>query len=233
MITKICWFAAFGPIKGFVSTEEQIDANRRNGSLSNGPKTLEGKAASSKNAIKHGLLSDEALLPGEDKGKFEQFAGQLRAELGPQGELELALVERVIGLLWRLRRIGKLEAGVLFWHRCLVANPPEVTHSNHSYRQEIMRRNRDQEEARRRANAIEHAKKTDAFELAATGEAHIGGENSLAKLSRYETSIQRNLLRMLHELQRLQAARKGQPVPAPQVVDIDVTGVPELPRTGD
>ena len=164
---------------------------------------------SSKNAIKHGLLSDEALLPGEDQGKFEQFANHVRAELWPHGELELALVERIIGLLWRLHRIGKLEAGVLFWHRCLVANPPEVTHSNYSCRQEIMRRNVEQEEAQRRANAIEHAKKTDAFELAATGEAHIGGKNSLDKLSRYESSIQRNLLRILHELQRLQAPAKA------------------------
>ena len=106
-----------------MSTEEQIDANRRNGSLSKGPKTPEGKAASSKNAIKHGLQSDEALLPGEDRGKFQQFADQLRAELGPHGELELALVERIIVLLWRLHRVGKLEAGVLFWHRCLVEKP--------------------------------------------------------------------------------------------------------------
>lgn len=113
------------------------------------------------------------------KASFEQFANHVRAELWPHGELELALVERIIGLLWRPHRIGKLEAGVLFWHRCLVANPPEVTHSNYSCRQEIMRRNVEQEEAQRRANAIEHAKKTDAFELAATGEAHIGGENSL------------------------------------------------------
>ena len=66
-----------------MSTQEQIDANRRNGGLSNGPKTAEGKAASSKNAIKHGLLSDEALLPGEDEDRFEQFANQLRTELWP------------------------------------------------------------------------------------------------------------------------------------------------------
>ena len=86
---------------------------------------------------------------------------------------------------------------------------------------------------KRRANAIKHAQNTDAGELAVTGEAYIGGENSLTKLSRYESSIQRNLVKVLHELQRLQATRKGEPVPAPQVVDIDVTGVPELPGTGD
>ena len=59
------------------------------------------------------------------------------------------------------------------------------------------------------------------------GDSYINGEDTLAKLSRYESSIQRNLLRMMHELQRLQAARKGEHVPAPQAIDIDVTGLPE------
>ena len=66
-----------------MSSQEQIEANRRNGALSNGPKTPDGKATSSKNAIRHGLLSDEALLPGEDQGKFEQFANRLRTDLWP------------------------------------------------------------------------------------------------------------------------------------------------------
>lgn len=218
-----------------MSSEGQIDANRRNGSLSNGPKTPEGKANSSKNAIKHGLLSDQSFLPGEDKSKFEGFADQLRAELGPDGELELALVERIIGLLWRLHRIGKLEAAILFWQRCLAANPPAwwnkflpSSHASVLKVKEVEHENA----TRRRANAIEHAQNVDALEMAAVGEAYVGGENSLAKLSRYESSIQRNLLRMMHELQRIQADRKGEPVPAPQLVDIDVAGVPELKSSG-
>jgi len=39
---------------------------------------------------------------------------------------------------------------------------------------------------------------------------------------RYETSIERGLYRALHELQRLQAARRGEAVAAPVAVDVCV-----------
>lgn len=44
------------------------------------------------------------------------------------------------------------------------------------------------------------------------------------KFTRYITSIQRQILRILHELERLQATRKGQNVPLPVVVDMDIGG---------
>ena len=47
--------------------------------------------------------------------------------------------------------------------------------------------------------------------------------DAFSKLSRYETTIERGLYRALHELQRLQAARAGQAVPPPAVVDVDVS----------
>jgi hypothetical protein len=42
-------------------------------------------------------------------------------------------------------------------------------------------------------------------------------------LRRHESENSRSLLRALHELQRLQAARKGDHVSAPAVVDVDLT----------
>ena len=41
-------------------------------------------------------------------------------------------------------------------------------------------------------------------------------------------ALSRSMLRTLHELQRLQAARTGKHVPAPAVVDVDVS-LPESP----
>jgi hypothetical protein len=48
------------------------------------------------------------------------------------------------------------------------------------------------------------------------------GLNALSKLARNESRIERSYYRALHELQRLQAVRDGQVVPAPLVAEIDV-----------
>ena len=42
----------------------------------------------------------------------------------------------------------------------------------------------------------------------------------LEHLSRYERAIENSLFRALHELQRLQAARQGAPVPVPVMLDV-------------
>jgi hypothetical protein len=75
-----------------MSTERQIEANRLNGSLSSGPTTPAGKAVASQNSLKHGLLSREVLLPGEDEEEFATFGRGLWQELDSQGALEYALV---------------------------------------------------------------------------------------------------------------------------------------------
>ena len=52
------------------------------------------------------------------------------------------------------------------------------------------------------------------------------GANAFSKLSRYETAIERSLYKALHELQRLQAARRADGnVPPPAAIDVDVSGV--------
>jgi hypothetical protein len=53
--------------------------------------------------------------------------------------------------------------------------------------------------------------------------AFIGyGREKMGILSRYEVTLERSLYKALHELQRLQAGRAGQPVPLPEAVDVDV-----------
>ncbi|MEO1017257.1 MAG: hypothetical protein AAFY56_06130, partial [Pseudomonadota bacterium] len=48
------------------STARQ-EASRANGAKSNGPVTAEGKETSSRNAVRHGLLSAAPTLSGEEK----------------------------------------------------------------------------------------------------------------------------------------------------------------------
>ena len=95
-----------------MTSDKQIDANRQNALKSTGPKTPDGKDAVRLNALRHGLLSEEILLPGEDEEALRELTEGLRDELQPVGELEGLLVDRITSLLWRLRRLARVEAGV-------------------------------------------------------------------------------------------------------------------------
>ncbi len=89
-------------------SQKQLEANRQNAKLG-GVKTEEGKAVSKYNALKHGLLSKEVLLEGEDEKMLVEVGKKLRAELEPQTELELVLVDRITANVWRLRRVMQIE----------------------------------------------------------------------------------------------------------------------------
>ena len=54
-----------------MTTQAQTAANRINSQKSTGPRTAEGKAVVSQNAVKHGLLAREAVIRGEDPGEFK------------------------------------------------------------------------------------------------------------------------------------------------------------------
>ena len=98
-----------------MTNPKKIQANRQNARKSSGPKTPEGKAVARMNATKHGLLSQQVLLPGEDEAALEDLGERLRAELQPVGELEDLLVDRIVAAYWRLRRLGRIEAGIFAW----------------------------------------------------------------------------------------------------------------------
>jgi hypothetical protein len=95
-----------------MTSERKVEANRKNALKSTGPKTPEGKDGIRLNALKHGLLSREILIPGEDEAALRELGERLRAELQPAGQLEDLLVERVIAATWRLRRLWRVEAGI-------------------------------------------------------------------------------------------------------------------------
>ena len=100
-----------------MTSEGKAEANRRNAQKSTGPRTPGGKAAVRLNALRHGLLSKEVLLPGEDGEALGELGDRLWAELQPVGELENLLVGRVVAAVWRLRRLGRVEAGIFAWER--------------------------------------------------------------------------------------------------------------------
>jgi hypothetical protein len=85
---------------------------------SRGPRTAEGKARSSQNALKHGLRAQKfVLVEGEDAAEFEALEAALADELAPVGVLQSVLAGRIARAAWRLSRADRMEVE-LFEREC-------------------------------------------------------------------------------------------------------------------
>jgi hypothetical protein len=90
-------------------TEAQIAASRANGRRSQGPVTPEGKARSSQNAFRHGLLAECVVLVGEETANFQAYLDQHIARFLPADDVEMNLVEEMVSAAWRERRATGLQ----------------------------------------------------------------------------------------------------------------------------
>ncbi|MBV9780036.1 MAG: hypothetical protein JOY62_08680, partial [Acidobacteriaceae bacterium] len=95
-----------------MSTHAQIQANSVNGQLSIGPKTPEGKAKSSLNAVKTGLTGRTVLLPSDDAAAYQKHVQRFFDQYKPAGDEESALTQSLADTEWRLLRIPSLEMGI-------------------------------------------------------------------------------------------------------------------------
>ena len=95
-----------------MATLKQFEANRRNAQHSTGPKTPEGKAAVSMNALRHGLRARSVLLPGEDRNEFTQLCDDLEGEWHPQSRTEQFYVEQMAVSQWKLCRMEVTEVNI-------------------------------------------------------------------------------------------------------------------------
>lgn len=96
-----------------MASSRQVAANRANARKSTGPKTPAGKAVAAGNATRHAILQGGLVATrDEDAGALEALRDSFAAELAPQGPLEAALVERIVGAVWRLRRVQGAEVGM-------------------------------------------------------------------------------------------------------------------------
>jgi hypothetical protein len=108
-----------------VTSPKKLQANQTNAKASTGPKTARGKAVSSANATRHGMLSRELLLPHEDPAEFDELLGALIGELGAVGTLECTLVERIAVAIWRQRRLVRAEHRDIQLQNDVAAQGPE------------------------------------------------------------------------------------------------------------
>ena len=106
-----------------MATPAQITANRANAQLSTGPRSADGKAASSRNALKFGIHARSLVIPGEDPEELEELASEYERDLVPVGAVEIALVETIARSAWFMRRVSRIEAEVVHARLAAQENP--------------------------------------------------------------------------------------------------------------
>ena len=205
-------------------TEAQINANRENAKKSTGPRTAEGKAASSRNGLKHGLCADKHILPGEDPAEFLSLVQNLFDTFLPVGDGEEKLVLRIAAAQWRLDRIFPMEAGIYRDRFHDVARKEE-------FRQDQYQTKKGYAEDDGKPVPPPPAPPDQGDLLARAFNVDCEGPNSFTKLARYETSIERTIDRCLRQLKAFQAARNtpGTTPKGPAEASKPVSDPPEAP----
>ncbi len=80
-----------------------------NGAKSQGPVTEEGKARSSQNAVRHGVVSAEMVLSEQETGIADGIRYGYVRRYVPQDRLESEIVESLVLAMIKLRRLDRLE----------------------------------------------------------------------------------------------------------------------------
>jgi hypothetical protein len=128
LIRRLVWAAGFDPAgregadisqllhnsegkSGVVMTSPaRVLANRRNAMKSTGPRTKEGKRRSAMNALKHGMTAEIALMPEEDKVKFERRVREWVGDFRPRTDEERFYAERAVYFSWQVQRGFKAQS---------------------------------------------------------------------------------------------------------------------------
>src|SRR3954452_11760849 len=99
-------------------SEAKLAANRANALKSTGPRTEEGKAASSQNALKHGIYSHSFFLGTESEDQFNELRDAYFEQFKATSPLEQQLIYNIVMLEWQIRRYRIGENTIL--HMTLV-----------------------------------------------------------------------------------------------------------------
>ncbi len=163
-----------------MSSQARIGANRRNAQKSTGPRTPEGKARSSQNALRHGLaaISHHSFLAAEDRSAFERMLGGYIRIYQPAHADEVDLLTDAVFCKWRQQRAWTTEAQMI---------EMAVALNQHDLQKKLPKAN----VAAQVANGFIHS------------------AEQTQPLRRYEAQLHRQYLRNLKELRDLQAFRTG------------------------
>ena len=182
-----------------MATEAKILANRRNAQKSTGPRTPEGRAAISQNAIKHGFLAQKDIISSESQADFELYRRQLLAELAPASPVESVLAERIVSLSWRLKRAGLIQNQAID-----ALNADRTSSPLAKLTQSLISKLHDQSQAAPSTS-------DSALALGRLAIKDFSNARVLERLLMYERRIEHSLYKTLLELQRLNLIRKLAP----------------------
>ena len=159
-------------------TEKQISASRENAKKSTGPRTTEGKTNSSKNALKHGLMAQDAVIPGEDPAAFDRHLSNVENTYLPRNYVEKQIVHQIADTMWRIKRLSRIETTVMS------ASIERTRVYQHDYRVERIRQGHE-------------------GDLQLLGESMFGGTKFLNNLARYDGHLRRCLHRDLQLMMKI------------------------------
>jgi hypothetical protein len=180
----------------------RLAAHRANAQKCTGPLTVEGKATSRLNALKHGFFSSDVVNPLLDgPARAEEFHSILDAlleDFQPQSARERLLVDEVAACCWRIRRLLRYECRESwvdeddYRRAARTETPSEAMAAIMGY---------DRQAARQHTFRKLHRAGLDTLILPS--------DSDIDKIVRYERLIKRNLYRALYTLERMRAARTG------------------------
>ena len=105
-----------------MSSLRRINASRANAARSTGPITPEGRARSSANGIRHGLLAKCVVLENESEQCFDDLVNEHSARFAPADGVEFGMIEEMAAAYWRMRRAWAIENRLM--EKALRNQPP-------------------------------------------------------------------------------------------------------------
>jgi hypothetical protein len=182
-------------------SDRQIKANQENARLSTGPRTPEGKARSSLNAVRHGLLARDAVLPEEDRAAYLDLLAALEDEYQPEGPSQTFMVQQLASAQWRLQRFIRIETGFFAARmervKCIEYDEDAIQHEAAD------------------ATTPEEKYEENTRILGILFVQHCNGD-AIGKLARYGSLLNREYYRALKALEPF---RCPTPTPPPQPID--------------
>jgi hypothetical protein len=171
---------------------DKASSNRKNAQQSTGPHDT---TSTRFNAVKHGLLA-RGMTELDDSDEYRALIQRLTEAYQPVGDLEEFFIQRIAFHMTRLQRTEGLESEYITseLHPSVVAPSMfgDVT-----------------------APVV-------VTEGVAPAVGAAGALALAAGFQRYETAIENKLYRAINQFERLQRARRGEFVPAPQTADLSI-----------